>query len=57
VLDQLLYKWDHSRKVIGGALAEKYEDLHDSGWRVTRQEIDRDVRLMLKDNFREFLAR
>jgi hypothetical protein len=57
VLDQLLYKWDHSRKVIGRALAEKYEDLHDSGWRVTRQEIDRDVRLLMKDNFREFLAR
>ena len=57
VLDQLLYKWDHSRRVIGRALAEKYEDLHDSGWRVTRQEIDRDVRLMLKDNFREFLSR
>ena len=57
VLDQLLYKWDHSRKVIGKVLAEKYEDLHDSGWPVTRGDIDRDVRLMLKDNFLDFLRR
>ena len=57
VLDQLVYKWDHSRRVIGRVLADKYRDLVDAGWRLTRAEIERDVRLMLRDNFLEFVAR
>jgi hypothetical protein len=57
VLDQLVYKWDHSRKVLDEVLADKYRDLVESGWRLTRAEIERDVRLMLRDNFLEFLAR
>jgi hypothetical protein len=57
VLDQLVYKWDHSRRIIGPILAEKYRDIVDAGWRLTRAEIDRDVRLLLKDNFQEFLNR
>jgi hypothetical protein len=57
VLDQLVYKWDHSRKIIGKVLADKYCDLIDSGWHVTRKEIDRDVNLFLEGNFTEFLAR
>jgi hypothetical protein len=57
ILDQLLYKWDHSRKVIGKVLADKYNDLAGSGWRLTRGEVQRDVRLMLHDNFLEFLGR
>ncbi len=27
VLDQLIYKWEHSRRIIGKVLAEKYADL------------------------------
>jgi hypothetical protein len=57
VLDQLVYKWDHSRNVIGKVLTDKYQDLIEAGWRLTRAEIERDVRLMLRDNFQEFLAR
>ncbi len=57
VLDQLLYKWDHSRKVIGAALVDKYHDLHDAGWPVGREDIARDVRGFLHDNFTEFRGR
>jgi hypothetical protein len=57
VLDQLVYKWDHSRRVIGRVLSDKYQDLIEAGWRLTRAEIERDVRLMLRENFEEFLAR
>jgi hypothetical protein len=57
VLDQLVYKWDHSRKIIGRVLADKYRDVVDAGWRLTRDEITRDVRLLLKDNFQNFLRR
>ncbi len=55
VLDQLVYKWDHSRRIIAKVLTEKYQDIVDAGWRLTREEIGRDVRLLLKDNFRRFL--
>ena len=44
VLDQLIYKWNHSKRVIGRVLGEKYEDLAATGWRATRGEIERDVR-------------
>ncbi|QOV92264.1 hypothetical protein [Humisphaera borealis] len=55
VLDQLLYKWDHSRKLIAGVLAEKYRDAVDAGWKLTTADIERDVALYLKGNFRNFL--
>jgi hypothetical protein len=57
VLDQLLYKWEHSRTVIGRALADKYADLLRAGWPLTRVQVQRDARLMLRDNFVEFLKR
>jgi hypothetical protein len=56
VLDQLIYKWDHSRHTIAKVLTEKYEDLIDAGWHLTRAEIDRDARLFLHDNVLEFLG-
>ena len=43
VLDQLIYKWSHSRKLIAKILAEKYIDIADTGWQVTDEEIQRDV--------------
>src|SRR5580658_857243 len=35
VLDQLVYKWDHSRRVLAKVLTDKYADLQDTGRRVT----------------------
>ena len=57
VLDQLLYKWEHSRRVLSAVLAEKYGDLLDTGRRVTEGHVARDVKLMLEGNFTEFLGR
>ncbi len=54
ILDQLIYKWEHSRKVIGDVLAGKYEELHDAGWPVTRDAVAKDVKRLLRDNFVEF---
>ena len=39
ILDQLVYKWTHSRKVIAQVLVEKYGYLIDEGWRPTEDEI------------------
>jgi hypothetical protein len=57
VLDQLVYKWEHSRRIIGKVLTDKYTDLADTGWHLTRQQIERDAYLLLDGNFAEFLAR
>ncbi len=55
VLDQLIYKWDHSRQVIGKVLTEKYADLIAAGWPLTRAEVERDAKLFLSENFTTFL--
>ncbi len=43
VLDQIIYKWEHSRPVIGKVLARKYAGLVETGWEPSEAEIDRDV--------------
>ena len=57
VLDQLIYKWDHSRRIIGKVMVDKYTDLMHTGWHLTKGEIQRDVQLLLEGNFTEFLSR
>eukprot|EP00931_Biecheleriopsis_adriatica_P051174 TRINITY_DN29655_c0_g2_i1.p1 TRINITY_DN29655_c0_g2~~TRINITY_DN29655_c0_g2_i1.p1 ORF type:complete len:456 (+),score=104.53 TRINITY_DN29655_c0_g2_i1:39-1370(+) len=57
VLEQLLYKWDHSREVIAGALAPYYQRLVRRGWRLTRDELRRDVQLLLAGSYEAFMAR
>ena len=57
ILDQLIYKWDHSRELIGRVLAEKYADVARTGWPVTEADIRGDVKRLLRDNFVDFLAR
>lgn len=56
VLDQLIYKWDHSREIIARVLVDKYVDLAGAGWQASEEEIRRDVRLLLRDNFVNFLG-
>jgi len=57
VLDQLIYKWTHTRKVVGKVLADKYADQFEAGWRVTEDEIRRDARNILGGSFEAFLKR
>ena len=56
VLDQLIYKWDHSRTILGRVLTEKYQDLLAAGWPLTEAEIERDAKRFLRDNFLTFLG-
>ena len=51
VLEQLIYKWKHSRTVIAESLYESYAQLLISGRSVTRREIVRDVERMFSGNF------
>ncbi|MEM9657299.1 MAG: glucuronate isomerase, partial [Planctomycetota bacterium] len=57
VLDQLIYKWDHSRELIARVLIDKYGDLARTGWRATEEEIRRDVHQMLHGNIESFVAK
>jgi hypothetical protein len=57
VMEQVIYKWDHTRGVIGKILGEKYEDLAARGWSVSQAEIERDVQALLGGEFKAFLAR
>lgn len=57
VFEQLIYKWEHSRVIIGKVLADKYERLQRSGWSVTEEEIRRDLDDMLNQNFWRFLGK
>jgi len=55
VMEQLIYKWDHSRAVIGKVLVEKFCDLSNSGWAVTEQDIAEGVHAVFGGSFEEFM--
>jgi len=57
VLDQLLYKWPHSRAIIAKVLTEKYSDLMQTGWVLTEDNLKRDVKKLFEDNFIEWISR
>jgi len=54
VLDQIIYKWSHSRRIIAQVLVEKYTDLARTGWQVTREEVQRDVKDLFGGAFERF---
>ncbi len=54
VLEQLIYKWRHSRQEIAAALYDSYERLLQSGRAITTAEISRDVHRLFSRNFAEF---
>jgi hypothetical protein len=54
VMDQILYKWTHSRRVIGDVLERKFVDLLETGWEPTEEEIRRDVGDLFGGAFRKF---
>ena len=56
ILEQIIYKWAHSRRVIANALVENYEALQRDGWPLTTQHIERDVNRMFQSNFRHWVG-
>lgn len=54
VLDQIVYKWQHSRRIIAQVLTNKYSELTQTGWRVAPAEIDRDVKDLFGGSFLRF---
>jgi hypothetical protein len=52
ILDQLIYKWRHSRRIIAQALGESYSRLLWDGRVTTRREVEQDVAKLLSGNVR-----
>jgi len=57
VLDQLLYKWPTTRKIVADVLVEKYGELFATGWRPGEADIAADVRRILGGSFENFVSR
>jgi len=57
VLDQLIYKWEHSRRIISKVLCEKYADTMATGWTPAADEIKRDVEKLFGGNFWSFIEK
>jgi hypothetical protein len=55
ILDQLIYKWKHSKAIIADVLINKYEDLYDTGWPLTEEKIEKDVKDLFGENFKNFI--
>jgi hypothetical protein len=56
ILDQIIYKWKHSRHTIAESLTGNYQALVRDGWPLTRDQIRRDVERLFQDNFRSFIG-
>ena len=57
VLDQLVYKWSHSRSVIAKVLEEEYWKLAQSGWTPNRAEVRRDIARLFGGSYQEFMSK
>lgn len=55
ILDQLIYKWNHSRRIIADALFEQYASLWRDGRKITKDEIKRDAEKLFSGNFRRWV--
>lgn len=57
VLEQLLYKWTHSKVVIKKVLIEKYQDLEKAGWKLSEKDINRDIYLLFRGSYEAFMSK
>ena len=57
ILDQLIYKWSFSRRVIADCLYESYKLLAEDGYCISKREIERDVEKLFAGNFKKWIAK
>jgi hypothetical protein len=50
VLDQMIYKWTHSRGIIANVMTDKYMDIAAAGWAPTKADVERDIKQMFDVN-------
>lgn len=57
VFEQLISKWEHSKAIIAKVLVEKYAELINTGYTLTDEHIERDVKNLFGGNFWRFLGK
>ncbi|TYZ66927.1 hypothetical protein PybrP1_012239 [[Pythium] brassicae (nom. inval.)] len=57
VLDQLIYKWSHSRELIGEVLVDMYTKMFNTGWKISKADVARDVQRLFGQSYEEFMAK
>ncbi len=57
VLEQLIYKWSHSRQIIAKVLTAQYLKLFENDWAITADDVEADVADLLANNFWNFIQR
>ena len=55
VIEQLLYKWSHSKKIISNILIDKYYDLLSSGWILNITDMCRDINFIFYQSYELFM--
>ena len=57
VMDQIIYKWEHSRRVIAKALVQQFSQLMTTGWVLTVDDVEKDVERLLGGAYEEFMGK
>ena len=57
VLDQLLYKWAHSRHAVADALVPQYAAVLRAGWQVSVDDVRADVRMLFGGAYEHFMLK
>lgn len=57
VMEQLLYKWEHSKKILIDILNEKYQDLEQKGYAINDNKIRKDITSLFGHDLLTFLKR
>ncbi|MCX7848070.1 MAG: glucuronate isomerase [bacterium] len=55
VLDQIIYKWLHTKQILAEILTQKYATIEATGWKVSNDDLRRDISDLLRNNFWRFL--
>ncbi|HOV33369.1 MAG TPA: glucuronate isomerase [Candidatus Hydrogenedens sp.] len=55
VLEQVIYKWEHTREVLIKVFTEQYNKILTTGWQITVNDIKRDISNYFDGNFWKFL--
>jgi hypothetical protein len=57
VLEQLIYKWQNTRRTLAPILTKSYSTLIEDGRNVTGEEIRRDIEKLFRSNFEKWVGR
>ena len=57
IMDQIIYKWIHSKRVITAAVIEQFRQLLHTGWSLDEQSITKSVHRLLGVSYEEFMAK